>query len=58
MYLQMSDVLLLEIHVHSQRNVLNGFRDYLHIHELSGFPEVSRSYFEPTVMFLRPEITG
>ena len=30
MYLQMSDVLLLEIYVQSQRNVFNGFRDCLH----------------------------
>ena len=29
MYLQMSDVLLLEIHVHSKRNVFNGFTDCL-----------------------------
>ena len=38
--------------------VLGLFRDHLRIHELSSFPEVSRSYFEPTVMFLRWEITG
>ena len=30
MYLQMSDVLLLEIYVQSQRYVFNGFRNCLH----------------------------
>ena len=58
-----ANLFLLEIHVHSKQNVINGLRDcldtiyaFINCLGFQKFSFFSRSYFEPTVMFVRREL--